>query len=288
MSQSLNPTRNSAPPTTLRGSLAGGLVVAALLHAGLIAITLFTWQHRLDIVDETAPVVPVDLVTIADKTNVAPTVQRMQRPEPKDDVKPPPQLATPTPTPAPTPPPTEAAPDLAPTPKPADIKPAPVAKPVVKPDVAPKPAKPDKKKPKTDDFSALLNTLTAPAAAPRNARTADRTVRGAGAMNAETMDLIDALKNQIAQCWSPPIGAAHPERYVPTFRIALAPDGSVLQAPQLTASSPGVSPGDPFEQAAEDAARRAIVTCAPYKLPADKYTLWRDITIDFDPHQMVQ
>jgi len=41
-------------------------------------------------------------------------------------------------------------------------------------------------------------------------------------------------------------------------------------------------------RAAVDAARRAIYTCAPYKLPADKYNVWRDITVDFDPRKMFQ
>jgi len=49
-----------------------GLVGSLALHAGIIAVTFFTWTHRLDIIDQSPPVVPVDLVTVADKTNVAP------------------------------------------------------------------------------------------------------------------------------------------------------------------------------------------------------------------------
>ena len=41
-------------------------------------------------------------------------------------------------------------------------------------------------------------------------------------------------------------------------------------------------------RSADEAARRAIVTCAPYKLPAEKYGTWRDITIDFDPRNLNQ
>jgi outer membrane biosynthesis protein TonB len=262
-----------------------GLAVALLLHAAIVATTLFSWQHHLDIADETPPVVPVDLVTVAARTNIAPTVERMLKPKPADDVKPP-QLQTPVPTPTPPPPQTETAPDQAPTPKPVELKPAPAAKPV--PETAAKPAKPDKKKPTTDDFSALLNKLTAPATAPRNAHVADRTVKGVGAMNASTMDLIDALRNAITPCWNPPVGAPHPERLVVTFELFLNPDGSVAQPPQLSSDSASAAAGDPFVRAAAEAARRAIYTCAPYKLPGDKYGTWRDITIDFDPRKMVQ
>jgi len=106
--------------------------------------------------------------------------------------------------------------------------------------------------------------------------------------NAMTMDLSDALKNMIAQCWSPPAGAPHPERLIPVFRLFLNPDGSVAQPPQLAADSQAAAAGDPFMRAAAEAARRAIYTCAPYKLPADKYNVWRDISVAFDPRKMVQ
>ena len=206
------------------------------------------------------------------------------KPVPSDEVKPP--TDTPVPTPAPPPPTAEAAPSPVPAPT-ITPKPEPAPTPVAKPDTKPTP--PDnKKKPKTDDFAALLSSLTAPTATPRNAHTADRTQRGAGLANAMTMDLVDGLKNQIQPCWSPPVGAPHPERLIPTFRMFLNPDGSVAQPPQLSADSAMMAAGDPFMRAAVEAARRAIYTCAPYKLPADKYTTWRDITIDFDPRKMVQ
>ena len=283
MSQSRSQRRNRYTPTTARGPRVG--VLGALLLHGLIAAgAMFTWQHHLDITDEAAPVVPVDLVTIADKTNIAPTVQRQPKVEPKD-IPTPPQLETPIPKPAPAPPQAEAAPDQAPS-EPVIAKPTPAPTPMKKPQDAP--LAPDQKKPKSDDFSALLNKLTSPVAAPRNARTADRTVRGIGAMNAMTMDLSDALKNQIAQCWNPPVGSPHPERLIPEFELFLSPDGRVAQPPQLAADSASQAAGDPFMRAAADAARRAIYTCQPYKLPADKYNVWRDITIDFDPRKMIQ
>ena len=284
MSQSRSQRRNRYTPTTARSPRVG--VLGALLLHGMIALAaLFTWQHHLEITDEATPVVPVDLVTVADKTNIAPTVTK---PQPKIEPKetPPQAIQVPVPKPAPTPPKAEVAPSPAPV-KPQALmpKPAQTPKPVQDtpaPDVKPAP------KPKADDFSALLNKLTAPAAAPRNAKVADRATRGVGAMNAMTMDLSDALKNQIAQCWNPPVGAPHPEQLIPVFRMFLAPDGSVVQPPQLAADSAAQGASDPFMRAANEAARRAIYTCAPYKLPADKYAIWRDITVAFDPRKMFQ
>jgi hypothetical protein len=257
-----------------------GLLGALLLHAMIAVAALFTWQHHLEITDQAAPVVPVDLVTIAEKTNIRATAP----PQPKVETKEtPPPVDVPVPKPAPAPPKAELAPSPikppqitpkpAPTPKTVVETPTPISKPVEKP---------------SDAFNALLNKLTSPATAPRNARTADRTIRGVGAQNAMTMDLSDALKNQIAQCWNPPVGAPHPEQLIPTFRLFLGPDGSVQQPPQLAADSGAQAASDPFMRAAVDAARRAIYTCAPYKLPADKYNVWRDITVDFDPRKMFQ
>src|SRR5689334_146190 len=115
MSQSLSPTNIDLTPTTARLGR-GGLVVAVLLHAAIVAATLFSWQHKLEITDESPPVVPVDLVTLADKTNIMPTVQKQPKAPPKEDVKPPEETPTPT---TPTPPPqpqAEIAPEPAPKP----------------------------------------------------------------------------------------------------------------------------------------------------------------------------
>lgn len=278
MSQSLSLTSASLSPTTARSPRVG-VVFAVVLHAAVVAATLFSWRHTLEIADQSPPVIPVDLVTVGDKTNIAPTVQQIVKPQ---DVPAPPPAASPPATPAP-PPQAEAAPELAPMPQ---AKPAPPPQPAAKPAPAPAPTPP---KPKTDAFADLLNNLTKPAATPRNARVADRTVKGAGAMNAMTMDLVDALKNQIAQCWSPPVGGPNSEQLRPQFHLQLNRDGTVVGMPQLTAQSAAEAVANPYMRAAADAARRAIMTCQPYKLPPDKYDTWRDITsLDFDPSKAVQ
>ncbi len=281
-------------PTTARQPRVG-IAGALLLHGAILAAALFTFQHKFDVVDEATPVVPVDLVTVSSKTNIMPTVSHRQLVEHHEDVQPPAPAPPPIPTPpVPKPPPVaEPAPEPAPTPKPVVLKPAPVPKPVEKPVAEVKPAaKPvdtkPVKKPASDDFSALLNKLTAPTDAPTHARVADRTVKGVGAMNAMTADLQDAMKNQVSQCWSPPAGAPHPEQLMPGFRIFLNPDGSIARAPQVDAESAAQAAGDPYMRAAVDAARRAIMTCAPYKLPSDRYNDWRDFTMTFDPRRMLQ
>ena len=152
MSQSLSPARISLRPTTARLGR-GGLVVAVLLHAAVVAATLFSWQHKLDITDESPPVVPVDLVTLADKTNIMPTVQKQPKAPPKEEVKPPEQTPPPPPTPPPTPK-AENATEPEPAPKPQQAFAVPAPKPLRG---MPTPVKPyTQKMPNADVFSALL------------------------------------------------------------------------------------------------------------------------------------
>jgi outer membrane biosynthesis protein TonB len=251
-----------------------GVAVAVALHAAVILATLLTWSTRtLDISDESPPIVPVDLVTIAPKTNIAPTVKEQLKAPPKEQEaqSPAPQDALPTP----------AAPQEAAAPPPDETAVAPLPNPIKQ--VAPK-AKPQDKS-KEFDLDALDKLIDKRAAAPstlQNAKVANRSTKGIGAMNANTTDLVDALRSQISRCWSPPIGAPNPERLIVSFEIFLNPDGTIAQQPQLTSGTPG----DPFLRAAADAAQRAIYECQPYRLPADRYTQWRDINFTFDPGKM--
>jgi hypothetical protein len=254
------------------------MIGAVALHVGIIAATLFTWSHKLDISDQSPPVVPVDLVTIGEKTNIASVVREQPKEPPKDE-----EAQPPAPDQAQQAPAAPLEEEAAQLPEPT-ITSEPVPKP---PPVVPKAKpQPDQKKSKFDinNIMALLDKRAPAASSAPNAKIGNRTIKGIGAQNAMTMDLVDALRNQIAQCWSPPVGAPHPEQLIVSFELFLNPDGTVAQPPQLMGSS---SSGDPFMRAAAEAARRAIYTCAPYKLPTDRYSQWRDITLNFDPRLMV-
>jgi hypothetical protein len=69
--------------------------------------------------------------------------------------------------------------------------------------------------------------------------------------------------------------------------VYLNRDGSVAQPPQLDAESAAAARSDPFMRAAAEAARRAIYVCAPYKLPVDRYSIWRELVVTFDPRMMM-
>ena len=254
-------------PTTAAGPRAG-LVLSVLLHAALIGATYFTWARMLDATPESHSV-PVDLITVTDQTNVAamappppPTPPKIEIPEPTIEVPPPPLLSI---EPAPEPPMPEI--KIQEEPKKVEDQPKP----------------PDKPKQNSQDFTALLNKLTATPKTPPNAKAGPRVVQGIGQANAMTADLADALKSQIYRCWSPPVGAPNAADLVVDFDLTLNNDGTPARA-----TSDALSSSNPYTRAAAEAARRAIFQCQPYRLPQERYTQWQEISpLRFDPRQMM-
>lgn len=187
--------------------------------------------------------------------------------------------------------PKEAAPK--PEPKKPDVKKAEAKKPEEKPKPkkqaeAKKPApKPEAKRDfNTDRIAALLNKIPDADNEPEPvlpAEEAPKKVRGQSDGREMTMSVneIDALRARIAQCWSPPPGGLGAGQIVVKLRLRLNEDGTLLGYP--TIANRGASP---FFQAAADSAVRAVYQCQPYTLPAEKYALWRDMILNFDPSEM--
>jgi colicin import membrane protein len=92
---------------------------------------------------------------------------------------------------------------------------------------------------------------------------------------------IDALRARIAQCWNPPPGGLGADAIIVKLRLKLNEDGSLIGYPSVANSG-----SSPFFQAAADSAVRAVFQCQPYTLPSDKYSVWRDMILTFDPRQM--
>jgi len=256
-----------------------GIIVSAALHMGVIGATMVTWPSAFSQSEEALPIVPVELITLADVTNIQATVREIEAPEP-DLPEPEPPIAEPEPEIAePAPPEPEPLPELEPEPEAvAEIEPEPDP---------PPPAPVEKPEPQRDDFNLVIALLDsrAPAAAP--AQLAEETRPGIGDNSAMTMNLVDLLRTQMYQCWSPPIGSPNPEELIVEVNVYLAPNGGLARAPQLTAASRAAAGANPFMRAAAESALRAVNICAPYRnLPADQYGQWNEIRIIFDPTRM--
>jgi outer membrane biosynthesis protein TonB len=170
-------------------------------------------------------------------------------------------------------------------PEAADNKLAAQAK-AIPPVPKPKPAAPVRKKQsETDRIAALLNKLPNEVEEPKPQETQaeNKPVRGQtdGAQITMSVNEIDVLRARIAQCWNPPPGGLGAEEILVRIRLKLNEDGTLVGYPSVTNHG-----GSPFFQAAADSAVRAVIQCQPYALPSEKYALWRDMILNFDPSDM--
>ena len=169
-----------------------------------------------------------------------------------------------------------------PLPKKAEAKPE---KPKDKP--KPTPQAEQKHDLNADRLAALLNKIPNAAKEPRVVDAPryapKRPVKGQSSGTQMTMAVneIDALRAKIAQCWSPPPGGLGADVIIIKLRLQLNEDGSLIGYPTVANSG-----GSPFFQAAADSAVRAVFQCQPYELPSEKYAVWRDLILNFDPRQM--
>jgi colicin import membrane protein len=86
----------------------------------------------------------------------------------------------------------------------------------------------------------------------------------------------------VSRCWNINAGLEGVERMVVQIEVRLRPDGSLADQPKVR--NPNNSPL--FRDAA-DSALRALIACAPYALPPDKYEGgWEHMILSFDPKDM--
>jgi hypothetical protein len=232
-----------------------GATASLAMHICILA-AIMPWTHMAHERNGKKPfAIPVELVTIADRTNIAPMVEEDENfPEKAQEI------------PAPPTPPkiVELAPAL-------DAKLLPVPKPLT--------TQPKREIADIANDTTSLEEHQSPSSGPKSARIGDQDIKGAGAQTTMTMNLPDALRNQIARCWRPPPGPPDPGQTA-TFKLVLNPDGSVARPPQVSDTT---ATGDPTKSVEAEAVRRAIYTCAPYSLPVRRYKEWRVTTLVFNP-----
>jgi outer membrane biosynthesis protein TonB len=283
-----------------------GSIVSALLHVAVLLFAYFGLPHFARPPLMVDYPVPVEIVTIAEKTNVPPPKPAEVKPEPPKPEPPKPEPAKPEPPPPPPPPQPEAVapppPEPEPLPKPEPPKavveaPTPLPKPKQKPEPAEKPVKPERKPPPPpDQFASVLKTVeklkTAPAE-PRP-RTAEATSSRPAppSFNAAapiTISQIDAIRRHFEKCWTIPAGAREAENLLVDIKVELDPDATVQRA-EIVDRARMLT--DPFYRAAAESALRAVLNplCRSLKevaLPPEQYEQWKDMTISFNPKEMI-
>jgi outer membrane biosynthesis protein TonB len=282
------------------------------LHVAAVVVGVVGLPHIPRPPEVDTPPIVAELVTIADITNVPTKPKEPEPPKEQPKAEPPKPPPPPQKTEAPAPPPKpEPVPEVAavpPEPKPEAKKEEP------KKEEPPKPRPPEelaklkatkKPAPPKEDFDAVLKNLqkslpqkAEPKAEAKKAEpNFDELMAKAIPSNRRnigdptkpiSMTEEDAIKNAIRramqQCWNVPAGAKDAANLVINLRMSLSQDGTVTNV-QLEDSLFGKSD---FWRAAADSALRAVRVCSPFKdLPRDRYDAWKEITMTFNPKEML-
>jgi colicin import membrane protein len=155
---------------------------------------------------------------------------------------------------------------------------------------APKPAQQQAQRPQSqekqfnaDEVAALLNKEAPQGGGAR--RTQEQAALGGRETTSGaklTQSEMDALRGQIQRCWNVPAGAMEAENLKVSVQFRLDRSGALENRPEIVAGAGGSG----IQRAAAESARRAILQCAPYNLPADKYEAWAEVIVHFDPKDM--
>ena len=102
-----------------------------------------------------------------------------------------------------------------------------------------------------------------------------------------TLSEEDALKAQIFGCWSIPLGLPYNENLLVRIKLKLEPDGSVVKTEILDHARMN-KPGQGFYKVLAESALRAIRICQPLRVPPTGYEKWKDLQLNFDANEMLK
>lgn len=268
-----------------------GFFLSLFVHAGIIAAGLIYLPRAAQMFD-VAPIIPIDIVTLGELTSV-----RARAPEPvpvpeeaveeasiEDEIMAPPPAPEPEPEPEIAPEVIDVTPEAAP--EPAVVAPEPEAEapppPVRTPPqriVQPPPTRPAE--PSLADLLGNLERQVAEARTDAGApdQGAQRDAVGSGAT--DTADLATLIRSQTYRCWRTVADMPNPENLGVIVEVRLNRDGSLSGAPRVEDLGRIQASGNSFWITAAERAQTAVLDCAPYSLPADRYSQWRLIEVNF-------
>ena len=282
----------------------------AALYSGLLHLTvilvLVVGLPSLVSVEDAPPPIPVELGTLSEEDSPPPKpepkpveAKPQPRPEPKPEPDPerptvPANLPKPAPQPAPIP---EPEPEELVVPEPDD-EPAPEA--IAEPEKAPPPkppskpkikatvrAKPEPEKEEEDRLTTILRNVDKlrrqQSPAEETPATATQSAEQPPTSRIEQATLARLIASQMARCWRIDPGARAAENLVIVIRVTLDRSGEVMRIDFVEEDR---FSSDAFYRSAAENARRAILECAPFDLPAKQFDVWREMTLRFDPARM--
>jgi len=102
-----------------------------------------------------------------------------------------------------------------------------------------------------------------------------------------TLSEEDALKAQIFGCWSIPLGLPYNENLLVRIKLKLKPDGTVSKTEILDHARMN-KPGQGFYKVLAESALRAVKLCQPLRVPTTGYERWKELQFNFDAREMLE
>jgi len=102
-----------------------------------------------------------------------------------------------------------------------------------------------------------------------------------------TLSEEDALKAQIFGCWSIPLGLPYNENLLVRIKLMLKPDGTVSKTEILDHARMN-KPGQGFYKVLAESALRAVKLCQPLRVPSTGYERWKELQLNFDAREMLE
>ncbi|MDC0875328.1 cell envelope biogenesis protein TolA [Candidatus Pelagibacter sp.] len=111
----------------------------------------------------------------------------------------------------------------------------------------------------------------------------DRNIENTGL----TLSEEDALKAQIFGCWSIPLGLPYNEDLLVRIKLKLEPDGSIAKT-EIIDHARMNKPGQSFYKVLAESALRAVKLCQPLRVPSTGYERWKELQLNFDAREMLE
>ena len=276
-----------------------GLPISFVLHGAAIFGGLFVYKGNIKVLPDTR-IIPIELVTVTEVTNIRAAIKASKLEKITPPEAEPMTLETPMENA-----PEEAKAKDAPKEtseaveviKEAEVKiPDETALPI--PDKEIEQDKPAEPEPPSFDLDKLASMIdrsreTAPEknqqkvlqSETNNYVFAENSRTASGEGTAMTVNELDALQSAMYKCWRMPADAKNPEKLIVRLSVKMLPGGYVQDVKIIDkARQRRNDPGNPFWDVAEQRAVRAVSQCGPYDfLPAEKYSQWKDMTLNFRP-----
>ncbi len=102
-----------------------------------------------------------------------------------------------------------------------------------------------------------------------------------------TLSEEDALRAQIFGCWTIPLGLPYDDNLLVRIKLKLKKDGTIMNSEILDHERMN-RPGQKFYKVLAESALRAVRLCQPLKVPPTGYEKWKDLQLNFNPTEMLK